>query len=190
MPKASWPWVKEAKASPELLGFLALPPKSWDTGVSCLSHLAPTQTLLPPLALPTHQHSLNTSIAMPWRWTNIIPMELVYFYCIWVCVCQQAHPRGVQMPTSALLSTLFFYLSFAYECPAWHTWGGHRTACRSWFSPFSLWVPRVTLGSSGLGASTFACWVISLISPPYFLRQGFSVNLQLGIMSSLAAQCS
>lgn len=60
---------------------------------------------------------------------------------------------------TALLFVVFMKLFGGYESThmPWRLYGGQRTTCRSWFSPFTVWVLGIKPGSSGLVASTFTC---------------------------------
>lgn len=46
-----------------------------------------------------------------------------------------------------------------------HTWRPERTTWRSWFSPFTMWLPGIELKFSGLAAGDSTCWAISLALP-------------------------
>lgn len=62
-----------------------------------------------------------------------------------------------------LFSHLFTYLSiYLYMLGLQRACGAQRTACRSHFSPFILWVPGIKLRASVLVTSTLTNWTILL----------------------------
>lgn len=74
----------------------------------------------------------------------------------------------------------FFYILFtvclhSHECVSWHTRGGQRTTCQSWFSPSTMWVWGKKLVLLGLAASALTLWATSQHTM-WFLNQGTTIQ--------------
>lgn len=72
---------------------------------------------------------------------------------------------------------LFFHLFIVWwgkrdihACMSWNMYGSQRIACRTWFSPYTMWDPGIRLKSSELLTSVFTLQAISL-APCHFKLQ-------------------
>ena len=67
---------------------------------------------------------------------------------------------------------------------SWHTCRGQRTACRTQFSPSTVWDLRVKLWSSGLTAGALIHSAISLsLSPEYSAIKSSALFFEAGSLS-------
>lgn len=78
---------------------------------------------------------------------------------------QNTYTHKIEINEYLLKIKSFIHL-FVYMCVDMHVpqqaCGGQRAATRNWFSPCTMWVPRIKLRLSGLEARTFTYWTISL----------------------------
>lgn len=126
---------------------------------------------------------------------------IIYFVIAFFIIHSMTFYAGIHITL-----TVFFYILFVCvqvhvgECVPWCMFEGQRTTCRSWFCPPTMWVPVITLRSSGLSAGAFTQWAISLALFGFllFLRQGLKYpwtqnvtedNLELLIFLVIPSKC-
>lgn len=101
------------------------------------------------------------------------------------CECEgcQVSARGHQLSSSIIPHPIIFLnihilpVHSLFVCIHTYARSCLKTACRSQFCSFTMWVLRIKLKSSGLVASILTHWAISPASWPILLRQGLLLNV-------------